>query len=340
VASWHVDGGIPDAGSTTFLDPDWDGPNSSFTGGSYYALFQNIDKQDQRTLRACGRNTEHVLGVNTGVRIPPDNLGPPLDPTNTKGDDVYNRWGNASDGFHFFVTFSANFDGLRWVHAAQLGVYSPDGGFGFYELGVDQGSGWTTANPNHPFAATSSAVGDYSVSISGNTVTVTAPGVYKIQDDACLAPGDYEYHFAQSGDRIRELKGLSTGDSVVTLPVTIPLSDLCGPTNGEVCESDLTSVGGFVTYADTTSGTSTNGSIAGITPAVNTVGIAISGGAAGWFYSADTLGDGPACPTPTFGGYLPENPLWVQGQECQIDDTPVRGAILAEFWETNVGFTF
>ena len=96
---------------------------------------------------------------------------------------------------------------------------------------------------------------------------------------------------------------VTTGDSVVTSPVTIPLSALCGPTNGELCFSDLTSIGGFVTYADTTTGTSTAG-LAG----TNTTGIAISGGALGWFYSADTLGPGTSCPTPTFGGYLPENP--------------------------------
>ena len=27
---------------------------------------------------------------------------------------------------------------------------------------------------------------------------------------------------------------------------------------------------------------------------------------------------GPTCPTPTAGGVIPRNPLWVQGQPCNI----------------------
>jgi hypothetical protein len=55
----------------------------------------------------------------------------------------------------------------------------------------------------------------------------------------------------------------------------------------------------------------------------------------------DTLGEGTACPTPTFGGMLPPNPMFTPGVACHIDDDSFsRGSLLAEFWDTPFSFIF
>ena len=90
-------------------------------------------------------------------------------------------------------------------------------------------------------------------------------------------------------------------------------------------------VGGFVFFVDSTDGNSTAGLLNS-----NISGISYTGGAVG---VQDTLGPGPTCPTSTFGGALPQNPLFVADTACHINDDGIaRGSFLSEFWDTTHGF--
>ena len=350
VARFSLDQGVPLPGdllpplfNAAFDSPD----NSRFTGGSYFALFQNYASETWVPRFACRRNTEHVLGIDSGVRVPPDNMGPSLDPTNTKGDYVYHRWGAAADGFHFFVGFDASWDGRRWVWRVYLGEYFPGAktGFRFWDLGSAQNHSagiptWTSANPNHTYGT---GVGQWEVSYdfvnNPKVITVRAPGVYQEQSSMCHASTpNYLYDFARAGDSIRHIKGLTTANTTATphLP-----HEPCRRTEDPHCSSDVTPIESFA-FADTTQGQSMAGLFG-----TNTTGIAYSYGSE---RGSDTKGPGPSCPTPTYGGFFDENPLWLAnnspstppgGVACHIDDDPVaRGSSYPEWWETGSNFTF
>lgn len=302
----RIDWTLAAAGSTNFGDMDL--PSANFVGANYFTLFQNTSTQTNVPTNPDGGCTR----VGTGT-------------------PVYDQYGSWKDGYHFFVSFGVNWDGSKWIHSVQVGEYSPgpDGGFGFYELGTNDGNGWVSANPYHPYGT------DWSVSIaadgSGSVVDIKAPAILKTPDTTNCQEGFFKHAFSTPGDTIVNIKGLSTANEVVTLPVVVPLSSLCGPSDGLICEDDLHTVGGFVFFADTTDGNSTAGALN-----TNISGIAYTSGAVG---VTDTLGDGPTCPTPTFGGLLPSNPLFTPDTPCQIDDDPVsRGSFLSEFWDTTHGF--
>jgi hypothetical protein len=308
-ATFHVAGPIPAAGSTNLGAADL--PGSNFVGLNLYALFNNKSVQTNVPTNPAGGCTR--VGV---------------------GNQVLDAHGSWKDGYHFFVAFSVSWDGQKWVQSAELGDYTPDlsGGFTFNELGTNSGAGWQAANTYHPFSSTAAA-DNFFVSVSGSDVTVTVPGILKTPDTVNCQEGFFKNVYAKTGDNIANAKALTTANEVVTLPVTLPLSITCGlPTSDLDCENDLTSVGGFVFFADTTDGNST----AGLANS-NITGIAYTGGAVG---VTDTIGDGPTCPTPTFGGLLPTNPLFTPDTACQIDDDSVaRGSFLSEWWDTSHGFT-
>lgn len=317
IGSWTIDGTLPAPGSTNRAA--YDLPDANFVGGNYFALYQNKSIQTNVAHTAC-----------------------PQAPT--RPTPVLNRFGTWHDGFHFFVAFSVAWNGTKWIYSAQLGEYVPDGGYGFFELGVNDdvdddgdGSKWDAANPFHPYSAANVAAADnWNVSISGSgptTITVTAPGVYKSPDTLNCATGHFDYFLAQTGDVIDNVKGMTTANQVVTLPVTVPLSLTCTATSGLICEPDLTSVGGGVLSIDTTAGNST----AGLANS-NITGIARTVGAVG---AKDSPGPGPQCPTPTVGGAVPQNPTFVPNQACYIDDDTIsRGSIFTEWWDTTYTFTF
>ena len=140
---------------------------------------------------------------------------------------------------------------------------------------------------------------------------------------------------------VTNIKGVSTADSAVVLSITVPLSLIPG-------FSDLTSVGRVGKHSDYTDGNSRNEGLVGTALQPNRVGLPWS---TGYIGLVDTLGDGPRCWTPTFGGLVPvTNPLWVPDQPCYIDDDVIpgpsgnidpglgRGSIFEEWWDTNYSF--
>jgi hypothetical protein len=305
-ATFDTDKNIPAAGSTNINDADL--PAANFVGFGLKALFQNPRTQNNRpTSGGCAR-------IGTGV--------------------VLDQHGSYKDGYHFFLAFDVSWNGQKWIHSAQIGEFdpSPDGAYFFQELGTNDGSGWVNADPN---------MTTWSASVSaGGVVTVQSSGHVTRSDSTNCASGIYTEVYASTGDTIVNVKGISFANSTVTLPVTAPLSVLCGPSGGEVCESDLTSVGGLISTSDVTAGNST----AGLANS-NITGISSTGGAIG---GTDTLGDGPTCPTPTFGGTVPPNPLLQSGPPsapwdtppCQIDDDAAgRGSLFSELWDTAYSFT-
>ena len=307
IATFTVDGTIPAPGSTSFAAADL--PSGDFTGGGVYALYQNRTIETNIPYVAC----------------------PPVPPRPTP---VLQRFGSWKDGHHFFVGFSVGWDGTKWVHSAQVGEYdpAPNGGYGFFELGSNDGAGWTSADPHMPYGP--EGQGTWLVTVTGNTVTVRSRGVVTRTDTTNCGDGRYNLRYATPGDVIANVKGFSSANRVITLPVVAPFTALCSVSGGRVCpESDVRTVGGFWGISDVTTGNSTAGLLN-----TNITGIAFTGGSLG---GSDTLGDGPTCPTPTLGGALPQNPLFTPDTACQLDDDfAARGSLLPEWWDTPHGFTF
>jgi hypothetical protein len=324
-ATWHVAGPIPAAGSTNLAAADL--PGSNFVGLNLYAMFNNKSVQTNVPTNPAGGCTR--VGV---------------------GNQVLDAHGSWKDGYQFFVAFSVSWDGQKWVQSAELGEYdpNPDGGFTFNELGTNNGfGGWQAANTYHPFSSTAAA-DNFFVSVSGSDVTVTVPGILKTPDTVNCQEGFFKSVYAKAGDNIANVKALTTANEVVTLPVTVPLSITCDLIGDIDCENDLTSVGGFLFFSDVTDGDSRvglAGSASGdlaTTPCYNeglrgnVPCIAYTDGGGGL---VDTLGAGPTCPTPTFGGLLPTNPLFTPDTACLIDDDSIdRGSVTGEWWSTPHGF--
>jgi hypothetical protein len=330
-ATFDVDGAIPAAGST--CNPQIGGagcadlPDKSFVGVGYKALFQVPARQ----------NNTPTNGVGGGC---------PRIPTGTVFDQ-HEHW---LDGYHHFIGFDAVWDGTKWIHSAQIGTYdpAPDGAFFFTELGTSSTAGtWVAADPAAPYGAG----GTFDVSYGAGTVTVSVDGVVPSSNAINCTTGVFNTVYAKAGDTISNVKGLATADSTVTLPVTIPLSLIPG-------ESDITSIGGFIFYSDITAGNSLNQGIVG--SSLETAGLGIREGVSytgGFLGISDTLGDGPSCPTPTFGGTVPTNPFLNPAVGCQYDDDNVpvadlgnpsgpwtainpgeRGTFLTEWWDTAYSF--
>ena len=327
-ATFDVDGAIPLAGST--CNPATGGcvdlPNNSFVGVGYKALFQNPARQNNTP-------TNNVGG------------GCPRIPTGTVFDQ-HEHW---LDGYHHFIGFDTVFDGSKWIYSAQIGSYdpAPDGAFFFTELGTASSStagvpNWVSADP----AAQKGTHWDVVTSglANGDDVSVSVSGILPSSNAINCSTGIYKTVYAAAGDTLVNIKGLATADSTVTSPVTVPLSLVPG-------FSDLTSIGGFIFYSDITEGNSGNNGIVGGTLQGNRSGVSYTGGSIG---PSDTLGDSPACPTPTFGGTLPVNPFLNPAVGCQYDDDNIpvpnagnpagpwtainpgeRGTFNPEWWDTN-----
>lgn len=289
------------------------------------------------------------------------------------GGVVFDQHAHWLDGFHFFIGFTQTWNGAQWVHSAQIGEYdpSPDGGFPFIELGINAGNGWISSDPFASFGT------HWNVSIAGSTVTVSVDGTVSSADATNCWNGVFNRVFARAGDLIDNIKGLTTADVLLTLPVTVPLN--LGPGL-----SNITTAGGYMFFSDTTAGNSWNVGSVGNVLRPNISNIAFSTGVVERNRGAgsviqdqeeptrasdggggsqpgprpsdpvDTLGESPACPTPTFGGLLPRNPWMSTDFGCHYDDDNVpmpstlnpvgpwvpinpgeRGTFLAEFWDTN-----
>lgn len=232
-ATFVVDGAVPAAGSTNMNQGD--GPAPGYNGYGYRALFQNKDRQNLTDDPAGGCN--RLAGG--------------------RDDNLFSKW---EDGYHFTVSYGAEWDGLRWVHRARVGEYSPaiDGGFSFIDLGSTDAAGNWVSEP--------AMSGRWSASVSGTgptTITVEYTGVVLTADARC-AGGVYADAFVTPGDRIANVKAISTTD----------LS---------------TALGGLVAYSDVTEGNSVPGALG-----MNISGISYTGGAVGL---TDTIALTNSCPT-------------------------------------------
>jgi hypothetical protein len=351
-AEFLVAGVAPMPGTTT-CNPQvggpgcFDLPNNQFVGAGYKALFQSLNRQNNLPTNpvggGCFRNP-------TGVVI-----------------DQHGHW---LDGYHHFIGIDVVWDGAKWIWSAQIGTYdpSPDGAFFFNELGTASSTDslgqpvWVNADPAAQYGTHWSVTAKITLGLL--LFRVLVHGRLPSANINCLPGTNFFTVYAKAGDPITNIKGLSTADSTVTLPVTVPLSLVPG-------FSDITSVGGFIFYSDITHGNSKNFGVGEIlashggddpsTLCVNegTLGnrpcVSYTGGLLG---ISDTLGDSPSCPTPTFGGTLPTNPLlnWTLG--CQYDDDNIplpnagnpagpwtvfnpgeRGTFLTEWWDTVLQFT-
>jgi hypothetical protein len=293
-------------------DATLDTPSPAFTGANYYNLFQNKSVQTNTPVAGSGC-------------------------TSPSGAPVFDQHGSWRDGSHFFTNLNVSWSGGRWVWRAEIGEYSPgpNGGFSSYELGRAERVGqdgvpvWTSASDH----LVKGVNWDVTVTSTrrGTAINVEADAVFETPDTVNCREGFFKHAYVRPGDIVANAKGLTTVDQAVALPVSVPLSASCGPTAGIVCAEDIPVIGGFTVVGDVTDGNSTpgpNGS--------NIAGIAYTPGLLG---AVDTLGDGPTCPTPTFGGRLQPNPLFVPDAACQLDDDAIgRGSVLSELWDTNQGF--
>lgn len=129
----------------------------------------------------------------------------------------------------------------------------------------------------------------YSHAAGSNQISITVNTDVTTSDDTCVG-GVYHSDYGNTGDSIRAVTAYTTTDLNVVLPVAIPLSAV-----PVLNESDVQAIGG-VGYPEDWS---------------NQSGFAIGNGLP---YSEQ----GPTCPTPTFGGTLPRNPTFVDGQPCNV----------------------
>lgn len=302
VATFTTDNAPPPPGHTILTALDSPNPGQ-FLGARWRALFQNRDVQTSVPTNPVGGCTR------AGTSSP-----------------VYDLHGSWKDGFHFYVGLAATWDGVKWVHSAEIGEYdpAPGGGFRPITLGTNSGAGWTSADPNMLYGA------DWSVTYGAGSFTVTVDGIVRTSNTTLCQQGFFKTVFATAGDNIAHVKGLST---VVTAPGPKAGGNPCASIRDEVCQPSGPVVPEADLVSDTTSGNSRPGGLG-----ANITGVAYTPGQDD---STDTTGNGPTCWTPTYGGMSPANSLFTPDTACQIDDdVSGRGTDNAEFWETPAGFVF
>jgi hypothetical protein len=333
--TWTVAGSLPAPGSTVFGALDMPGVAAS-----------GVDAGLGSTSRSGG--VAYVLMFQNKIRETSGDAGGGCTlPTGRHAGDVHGSW---KDGYHFFLLYEVDWDGTRWVHTAAVGEYDPsgDGGFSIVPLGIDSGNGW--ANESYTPWSVSAPAGT-----APATITLEVAGDVLVPDSTC-AGGAFRSVYARAGDVIGNVKGVTMVHDAVSTQAYLaagygfeyPDPSPFGPPNTAVSNCSWHSGGkrrcwvyaaqrvtqSVSSYAisDVTDGNSTAGLLN-----TNISGIAYSRGAAP---VPDTLANGPTCPTSTYGGSLPTNPLWTNDTACQLDDDNVsRGSVTPEFWDTVHGFT-
>jgi hypothetical protein len=159
--------------------------------------------------------------------------------------------------------------------------YTPT--LGYYDPTATGGFGFIDFTGDDAFPSANYSV----VRTSANTIQVTAVTQVTTTDPTC-GSGIYTYDQGKPGDTLASITGFTTTDQVVILPVAIP-------TGATGLIGDTQAIGGLIYTEDW----------------ANQAG-----------YDLGTAGPysfvGPTCATPTFGGKLPRNPLFVDGQPCNI----------------------
>ena len=135
--------------------------------------------------------------------------------------------------------------------------------------------------------------GKWSFAQSGSNISITVNTDVTTSDTTC-AGGVFHSDYGNTGDTLASVTAETSNDQVVTLPVALPTSVVPG-------QSNLQAIGGLVSASDWAPEAGFNLGTAGP-------------------YSET----GPTCPTPTFGGLLPRNPLFTDGAPCNVIN-PVPG---------------
>src|SRR4051794_30403719 len=132
---------------------------------------------------------------------------------------LHSHW---QDGYRDYIAVEVTFDGTKWNYTPEYGFFDPtaSGGFGFFELGA----------------------GEYTLTRTANTITLTANSQVKVEDATC-AEGFRTIDFGRPGDTLNAITAFTTTDQVVVLPVTIPAGQT-GVTD------DISAVGGLVYTED------------------------------------------------------------------------------------------
>jgi hypothetical protein len=205
------------------------------------------------------------------------------------GKPVYDFQEHWLDGYRHYLAAEFTYDGTKYNIRPQIGTYdpSPDGGYGYVDLPAETGM-----------------AGKYNVSINGNTIDITVVTKVTEKDDVTCAEGVLTSDWGSPGQVIGDATALTWLNQSVVLPVAVPTSTVDKTTGVDVFGSDIQSVGGLISNSDFATVGGIDAYNMGVLP----------------FPNPDNAGDGPTCPTPTKGGTLPRNPLFKDGQPCQIDN--------------------
>lgn len=214
---------------------------------------------------------------------------PPACTNKATGKPVFDFQGHWEDGYRHYLAVEITWDGTKYKAKPEIGTYdpSPDGGYFYNDIQAESGM-----------------VGKYTYSITGNTISVTVVTKYTEKDDVTCVGGLLTTDYGSPGHNIANVAAMSWLNQTVVLPVKVPLTEVDKASGIDVFGSDIESVGGLISNSDFTQASGRDAYDMGVAPWPN----------------PDNLGDGPACPTPTFGGLLPRNPLFADGRPCQLDN--------------------
>lgn len=229
---------------------------------------------------------------------------PPACTNKATGQPVYDFQEHWMDGYRHYIGAEITWDGTKFNANPMLGTYdpSPDGGYGFYEISHEAGM-----------------AGKWALNISGNTIEVIIATKLTQKDDVNCAGGILTTDLGSPGHNIANVAAMSWLNQTVVFPVPIPTGTVESTVGVDVVGGDIESVGGLISNSDFTTLGGLDAYDMGLLPWPN----------------PDNAGDGPTCPTPTFGGLAPRNPLFREGQPCQVDNPTGQHHI-----PTNINFIY
>lgn len=229
---------------------------------------------------------------------------PPSCTNAATGAPVYDFQEHWADGYRHYIGADITWDGTKFNANPMMGTYdpSPDGGYAFYDIANESGM-----------------AGKWSLTVTGNTIDVTIATRLTQRDDVQCAGGILTTDMGSPGHTIANVAAMSWLNQTVVFPVPIPTGTVDALTGEDIAGGDIESVGGLISNSDFTTLGNLDAYDMGLLPYPN----------------PDNLGDGPTCPTSTFGGTLPRNPLFREGQPCQVDNPTGQHHI-----PTNINFIY
>lgn len=301
-AKWTVNGAWPLPGDTNRLNK---GNNFTLDDLTARVIFRNPDKHKNQLFALCERDTS----------------------TSARKTYLYNYGGHYEDNFFDFINFE-----MTWTPATG---YLPKVQFGYFEPGTD--GFFITHDPYtnklyNPYGPSGSGEGrfyNWILSADRKTLTSQVPAIYTTLNGTCMGPGgitDTSAGYAAwpmartaaqkaaaanyypgngQNDQISHVSGFTTWGTTPRTPFPIPTGQI-PIVSGEVGLDDIDWVIGLGTFVDHLNYQGVSQYTSGIGESVLMTG--------DWY--------GPACPAPTFGGTVPENPLYTagKGQPCALDN--------------------